>query len=200
MSVKAGRGHTSQIASLNFADASSCRSAPSATRQRSTSLSGRASPRACEPKRYRRLAAAVRDSSLRGSAPVSRAAARGSREDYRAAISRWQSSGVGESEASWRIRVMPTYGDNLATGRRRCGGVNVTQPVPAAGRSHSRDGLCHLLAGHPSLRSIRSIHGHDIGGAFWSARDLSPLSIRAERVPRHLLHSNPKAATSSRTP
>lgn len=42
----------SQIASRYFRAVSCWRSAPSATMQRSTSLSGRASPRACEPNRY----------------------------------------------------------------------------------------------------------------------------------------------------
>ena len=49
--VNAGQGQTSPIGSRNFRAASSCRSAPSATKHKSTSLSCRASRRACEPNR-----------------------------------------------------------------------------------------------------------------------------------------------------
>jgi hypothetical protein len=50
----------------------SCSATPSATRHRSTSLSGRASPRACDPKRYTALSGTARCIASRHRASVSR--------------------------------------------------------------------------------------------------------------------------------
>ena len=50
----------------------SCSATPSATRHRSTSLSGRASPRACEPNRYTALSGTARCIASRHRASVSR--------------------------------------------------------------------------------------------------------------------------------
>jgi len=72
MSVNAGQVWMSHRTRLNFAAASNCRSAPSLTKHKSTSLSRRASPRAWEPKRIARRNGRARSIASRHRASVSR--------------------------------------------------------------------------------------------------------------------------------